>query len=161
MQNVTTTSRRGFFVGAFAGFLLLSSRAWAKIGRALRHDDLERIDAGPGEIIRLLDGSKHGYESLSLILSESAPGGGPPLHTHDCEEVHVVDSGKVSYVIGDERIVLDGPFVLRIPAKVPHAFVNAGSTSLKITAAFGSSNYTFNFIGPNPLWADQGTKAKR
>lgn len=147
-------------MGAVGCFLLFSSRAWARIGRALRHSDLERIDAGPGELISLLDGNKHGYESLSLILSESAPGGGPPMHTHDCEEVHIVDSGKVSYIIGDERIILDGPFVLRIPAKMPHAFVNAGSTSLRITAAFGSPNYTFNFVGPNPLWAKRETKAK-
>lgn len=146
---------------AVAGFLLLSSHAWAKIGRVLRHDDLGRIDAGPGEIIRLLDGSKHGYESLSLILSESDPGGGPPMHTHDCEEMHVVDSGKVAYVIGDEQITLEAPFVMRIPAKVPHAFVNAGRTNLKITAAFGSPNYTFHFVGPNPLWENQETKAKR
>jgi mannose-6-phosphate isomerase-like protein (cupin superfamily) len=158
---VANTSRRGFFRWALGSLFLLSTRAWAKIDRALRPDDLERIEAGPGEIIRLLRGDKHGYQSLSLILSESAAGGGPPLHSHDCEEVHVVASGRVAYLIGEERITLDGPFVLRIPAGVPHAFVNAGDTTLKITAAFGSANYTFNFIGPNPLWRETEKKPKR
>jgi mannose-6-phosphate isomerase-like protein (cupin superfamily) len=157
---MTPTSRRGFFAGALGGFLLLSSQAWAKAAKVLRPEELERIDAGPGETIRLLDGTRQGYESLSLILSDSAPGGGPPMHTHDCEEVHVVDSGRVAYVIGEERVTLDGPFVLRIPAKAPHAFVNAGRTSLKITAVFGSPHYTFHFVGPNPLWDNQETKAK-
>ena len=142
--NVTSSSRRGFFLSALGGFVLLSSRAWARIDRLLQPQDLERIEAGPGKSIPLLEGAKHGYESLSLILSESAPGGGLPLHTHDCEEVHSVDAGRGAYAIGDERFTLDGPFVLRIPAKMPHAFVNASRANLKITAAFGSPNYTFN-----------------
>jgi quercetin dioxygenase-like cupin family protein len=131
--------------------LAVPARLWAKVGRALRRADLERIEAGPGEVIHLLRGDRHGFDRLSLLFAESAPGGGPPLHTHDCEEVHVVESGRVSYVVGDDRFILDGPFIQHIGAGIPHAFVNAGAAPIRITAIFSSREYTFTFKGPNPL----------
>lgn len=151
-----STTRRGFFTGLGAGLLLLATKVRAGAARVLRPADLESIDAGPGEVIRLLDGARHGYESLSVILSESAPGGGPPLHTHDCEEVHIVEAGRVTYLVDGEQFTLDGPYLLRIPAHAPHAFINAGPTPVRITAAFGSPRYSFHFLGPNPLWAKTG-----
>lgn len=83
---------------------------------------------------------------------KAPPGGGPPLHTHDCEEVHVVETGTVTYFIAGERFTRTGPFIQHLPAGVPHAFVNAGDRPLKITGIFPSRNYTFHFRGPSPLW---------
>ena len=30
-----------------------------------------------------MNGADHGFESLSFILTETQPGGDPPLHTHE------------------------------------------------------------------------------
>ena len=87
----------------------------------------------------------------SLSLTELDPGQGPPLHTHECEELHVIYSGTVNYLVGGERFTLTGPFVQHIPAHTPHTFVNAGGTMVKNTAIFGSKYYTVKILGENPL----------
>jgi quercetin dioxygenase-like cupin family protein len=150
MINQTRTSRRRF-VAAFAGFLLFCRKAFARNvgtldGNSVR---LERNEDG----IRLIhiNGEKHGYDSLSLILSELDPGQGPPLHTHECEELHVIYSGTVDYLVGGERFTLTGPFVQHIPAHTPHTFVNAGESVVKNTAIFSSKFYTVKILGKNPL----------
>lgn len=58
-------------------------------------EEMTAINAGKGEKIHLLRGDEHGFRSLSFILTETAPGGGPPLHTHESEEAHVLTSGSV------------------------------------------------------------------
>lgn len=119
----------------------------------LRLDQLEHIDAGPGEDIHLMRGDRHGFDSLSIIMTDTSPKGGPPLHVHDSEEAHVVYEGVVEYVVGSRRFTANGPYVARVPAGVPHTFVNAGSAQLRLVAVFPDSNYTFKVVGPNPLWA--------
>lgn len=118
----------------------------------LKMDQLERIDAGPGEDIHLMRGDQHGFDSLSIIMTDTSPKGGPPLHAHESEEAHVVYEGAVEYVIGERRFVAQGPYVARVPAGVPHTFVNAGDKQLRLVAVFPDSNYTFKYLGPNPLW---------
>ena len=114
-------------------------------------EEMTAIEAGQGEKIHLLRGNEHGFKSLSFILTETAPGGGPPLHTHESEEAHVLTAGTMSYVIGDQTFVVSAPYVLRVPANMPHTFINAGATPLSLTAVFGSANYTFKPIAANPL----------
>ena len=114
-------------------------------------EDMTAIEAGKGEKIHLLRGNEHGFKSLSFILTETAPGGGPPLHTHESEEAHVLTSGTMSYVIGDQTFIVSAPYILRVPANTPHTFINAGATPLALTAVFDSADYTFKPIGANPL----------
>lgn len=114
-------------------------------------EQMKKLDAGVGETIYLLNGESHGFRSLSFILTETAPGGGPPLHTHESEEAHVLTSGTMSYVVGDKRFVVAAPYILRVPANTPHTFINAGSTPLQLTAVFDSARYTFKPLAPNPL----------
>ena len=47
----------------------------------------------PGEAGYFINGEDYGFDALSFILTETHPGGGPPLHTHDSEESHVVLHG--------------------------------------------------------------------
>jgi quercetin dioxygenase-like cupin family protein len=145
----TRTSRRRFFA-TLAGLLLLCRKAFARNGGTLDGNavGLEKNEDG----IRLIhiNGEKHGYDTLSLILSELDPGQGPPLHTHECEELHVIYSGTVNYLVGGERFTLTGPFVQHIPAHTPHTFVNAGGSMVKNTAIFGSKFYTVKILGENP-----------
>ncbi len=105
----------------------------------------------PGEAGSFIDGEDYGFESLSVIMTETQPHGGPPLHTHDTEEAHVVFRGRVEYLIGDRRFTVDGPYIVRIPAGVPHAFINAGTVPLNMTAVFPSKRISYTEKGPNPL----------
>lgn len=121
--------------------------------------EMTPLQAGKGESIHLLHGRDHGFESLSFILTETAPGGGPPLHTHESEEAHVLTSGTMTYVIGDQRFTVSAPYILRVPANTPHTFINAGDAPLALTAVFGSADYTFTPIAANPLQEPDATPA--
>jgi len=105
----------------------------------------------PGEYGYLLEGHKHGFDSLSFILTETHPGGGPPLHTHVTEEAHVLLEGSVNYIVGEKTFTAQGPYVARVPAGVPHTFINAGDRVLRIVAAFPDKKISYNEIGKNPL----------
>lgn len=105
----------------------------------------------PGEYGYIVSGRAYGFEGLSFIITETHPHGGPPLHTHKTEEAHVVLSGTMDYVIGDQRFTVQGPFVARVPAGMPHTFANGGTTPLNIIAVFPTPEFEWTPIGPNPL----------
>ncbi len=122
----------------------------------IRLEAMTAIEAGKGERIHLLRGREHGFKRLSFILTETAPGGGPPLHTHESEEAHVLTAGTMAYVIGDQSFVVSAPYILRVPAHMPHTFINAGTTPLSLTAVFDSADYSFKPIAANPLQKAEG-----
>jgi len=124
----------------------------------LKLEQLEAIDAGPGEKIHLMRGNEHGFEDLSLILTETQPCGGPPVHTHDSEEAHVLLEGCAEYLIGEQYFTAHGPYIARVPSGVPHAFMNCGKDILHLTAIFPTSHYTFKYVKPNPLCKDSKGK---
>ena len=105
----------------------------------------------PGEFGYAIHGEEYGFDRLSFVLTETQPNGGPPLHTHTVEEAHVVFSGRVSYIIGDRRVTAEGPYVARVPAGVPHTFVNSGSEPINVAAVFPSRRRDYTEVGPNPL----------
>jgi quercetin dioxygenase-like cupin family protein len=150
MTNQTSSSRRRFFA-AFAGLLLFCRKSLARNVGTLDGSSVAPEKNEDGIRLIHINGDKHGYDNLSLILSELEPGQGPPLHTHECEELHVIYSGTVNYLVGGERFTLTGPFVQHIPAHTPHTFVNAGGSTVKNTAIFSSKYYTVKILGENPL----------
>ncbi len=105
----------------------------------------------PGEYGHFLEGRHYGFDALSLIITETHPGGGPPLHTHECEEAHILLEGKTSYIIGDQRFTATAPYVVKIPAGVPHTFLNIGLRPFRLLAVFPDGDYTEMELGPNPL----------
>lgn len=105
----------------------------------------------PGEFGFIAEGERYGFESLSFIITETQPSGGPPLHVHESEEAHVLLEGEVEYVIGDQRFAARGPYVARVPKGVPHTFANRGPCSFNLLAVFPTNRLTYKELGPNPL----------
>jgi mannose-6-phosphate isomerase-like protein (cupin superfamily) len=120
-------------------------------GLVFTFDQMDHYYRVPGEFTHRLTGDQYGFEALSFIISETHPGGGPGLHVHDVEEAHVLLEGTVQYRIGDKTFVVHGPYVAKVPAGVPHTFINAGSTPFNLIAVFPSKHPTSTRIGPNPL----------
>jgi mannose-6-phosphate isomerase-like protein (cupin superfamily) len=114
-------------------------------------DQLDYYYRVPGEFTHRLTGDQYGFESLSFIISETHPGGGPGLHVHDTEEAHVLLEGTAQYRIGDKTFTVQAPYVARVPAGVPHTFINAGSKQFNLIAVFASKHPNTRRIGPNPL----------
>ena len=90
-------------------------------------------------------------KELAQFGSSTQPNGGPPLHTHTVEEGHVVLSGRVTYVIGDRQVTAEGPYIARVPAGVPHTFINAGADPINVVATFPNRRRDYTEVGPNPL----------
>jgi mannose-6-phosphate isomerase-like protein (cupin superfamily) len=105
----------------------------------------------PGEFGHMLEGQLYGFEALSFFITETHPGGGPPLHTHTVEEAHILLSGTMSYLIGDEQFSAEGPYVVKIPAHVPHTFINSGDQPLRLIAVLAGKECAWEELGPNPL----------
>jgi mannose-6-phosphate isomerase-like protein (cupin superfamily) len=114
-------------------------------------DQLEYYYRVPGEFTHRLNGDQYGFESLSFIISETHPGGGPGLHVHDTEEAHVLLEGTAEYRIGDQTFTVQAPYVARVPAGVQHTFINAGNKPFNLIAVFASKHPNTKRIGPNPL----------
>jgi mannose-6-phosphate isomerase-like protein (cupin superfamily) len=126
-------------------------RPHAPTDTIFQFDQLEHYFRIPGELTRRLTGDQYGFEALSFIITETHPGGGPGLHVHDTEEAHVLLEGSVRYRIGDKTFTAEGPYVARVPAGVPHTFVNAGTDVFRLIAVFPSKHPSTKRIGPNPL----------
>lgn len=114
-------------------------------------DQLSHFYRQPGEFTHRLNGDEYGFDSLSFIITETHPGGGPGLHVHDTEEAHVLLEGTARYRIGDETLTVTGPYVAKVPAGTPHTFVNAGAEPFRLVAVFGSKHPGTTRLGPNPL----------
>ena len=85
------------------------------------------------------------------VNGATGPHGGPPLHTHNCDELHIIAVGRVSYLIGKDSFSVAGPFIQRIPAGVPHCFINGESAKVSWRSVFTLKNPAFEFNGANPL----------
>ena len=125
-------------------------------------DQLDHYYRVPGEFTHRLTGDQYGFETLSFIVSETHPGGGPGFHVHDTEEAHVLLEGRAQYRIGDKTFTVQAPYVARVPAGVPHTFIIAGTEPFNLIAVFGSKHPNTTRIGPNPLIpVRQGPEAPR
>ena len=114
-------------------------------------DQLEHFYRVPGEFGHRLIGDEYGFEALSFIITETHPGGGPALHKHDVEEAHILLEGSAQYRIGDKTFTVQAPYVAKVPAGVPHTFMNVGTRPFNLVAVFASKRHTSKRLGPNPL----------
>jgi mannose-6-phosphate isomerase-like protein (cupin superfamily) len=93
---------------------------------------MNREDLDPrGPTSYVFEGYQHGATSISMHLTELAPGEGPRLHRHLYEEVFVIHEGQATYTLGDATLEVTAGQVILVPAGVPHKFVNSGAGSLR------------------------------
>ena len=124
-------------------------------------DQLDHYYRVPGEFTYRLTGDQYGFETMSFIVTETHPGGGPGLHVHDVEEAHVLLQGRAEYRVGDSTFFVDAPYIAKVPAGVPHTFINAGTTPFNLVAVFASKHPTTTRLGPNPLLARTAVEEPR
>lgn len=59
-----------------------------------------------------------------LIDMRVPPGGGPPPHRHDFEEMFTLLDGELQFMFCGETITIAAPATVNIPANAPHVFKN-------------------------------------
>jgi quercetin dioxygenase-like cupin family protein len=102
----------------------------------------------------------------TLIDMHVPPGGGPPPHRHDFEEMFTVLDGEVEVTFRGETITARQGETINVPANAPHAFVNPTDTPsrlLCLCAPAGQEEF-FTLVGqpvggrtqaPAPLSPDE------
>ena len=64
---------------------------------------------------------------VSFFISATPPGKGAQLHRHPYEEVFVVQSGTLTFTVGEEQVEVGGGKVVIVPAGTWYGFTNTGS----------------------------------
>lgn len=67
-----------------------------------------------------------------LIDMHVPPGGGPPPHRHDFEEMFSVLDGEIEVTFRGEKSVLRAGETVNVPANAPHAFRNASGRPARL-----------------------------
>jgi quercetin dioxygenase-like cupin family protein len=85
----------------------------------------------------------------TLIDMHVPPGGGPPPHRHDFEEMFTVLDGEILVTFRGEALVARAGETINVPANAPHSFTNAGdkpSRLLCLCAPPGQDEF-FTLVG--------------
>lgn len=113
---------------------------------ALRKDDLVLINPAPDEFIWVMEGKRHGFEHMTIALTNTQPGNGAPLHTHVGEEAHVLLKGKMRYFLGDQEFTIKAPYIVHIPSMVPHAFMNVNDEPAELVGIFPNNEWEYDIL---------------
>ena len=68
----------------------------------------------------------------TLIDMHVPPGGGPPPHRHDFEEMFTVLDGEVLVTFRGQTITARAGETINVPANAPHSFTNATGTPSRL-----------------------------
>jgi quercetin dioxygenase-like cupin family protein len=118
---------------------------------AVTLDQLPVINPGPGEYVHVMEGQRHGYKNLTIGITETFPGGAPPMHSHEGEESHVLLEGDILYALGDTMFTIKAPYMVNIPAGVPHAFKNIGKKTVNMVVIFPTNIWKYEVLDYFPF----------
>jgi len=98
-----------------------------------RHLGLASADEGDGLVHLSIAGDTYtillaGADTAGrycLIDMHVPPGGGPPPHRHDFEEMFSLLEGEITFTFRGETVTARAGQTVNVPANAPHAFVNA------------------------------------
>lgn len=77
------------------------------------------------------EGAEYGNVGVSFFLTDAPMGAGPGLHIHPYAEIFIVQEGRATFTVGEERIEAGAGQIVIVPPGAPHAFVNAGDGPLR------------------------------
>jgi quercetin dioxygenase-like cupin family protein len=131
------------------------------IDYAVTLDKLPVINPGPGEYVHVMEGQRHGYKNLTIGITETFPGGAPPMHSHEGEESHVLLEGDILYALGDTMFTIKAPYIVNIPAGMPHAFKNIGKETTNLVVIFPTNIWKYDVLDYFPFDKDSTRSASR
>lgn len=120
---------------------------------AVTLDKLPVINPGPGEYVHVMEGQRNGYNNLTIGITETLPGGAPPMHSHEGEESHVLLEGDILYALGDTLFTIKAPYIVNIPAGMPHAFKNIGTKTANLVVIFPTDIWKYDVLDFFPFKA--------
>jgi mannose-6-phosphate isomerase-like protein (cupin superfamily) len=88
----------------------------------------------PGILAAIFNGADHGLPGISVILNETLPGDGAPLHRHAYDELFLVQEGHCSFIVAEQTVEAGAGQLVLIPSGAPHGFTNTGETNMRLVA---------------------------
>lgn len=85
-----------------------------------------------GDTYTILVNGRDTAGKYTLIDMHVPPGGGPPPHRHDFEEMFSVLDGEVSVTFRGQTFTARQGETINVPANAPHAFTNATDTPARL-----------------------------
>jgi len=117
-------------------------------------EKLPVINPGPGEYVHVMEGQRNGYKNLTIGITETFPNGAPPMHSHEGEESHVLLEGEILYALGDTMFSVKAPYIVNIPAGMPHAFKNIGKKTANLVVIFPTNVWKYDVLDFFPFKSD-------
>ncbi len=114
-------------------------------------EKLPVINPGPGEYVHVMEGRRNKYNNLTIGITETFPNGAPPMHSHEGEESHVLLEGKILYALGDTMCTVTAPYIVNIPAGMPHAFKNIGKKTANLIVIFPTNIWKYDVLDYFPF----------
>jgi quercetin dioxygenase-like cupin family protein len=85
-----------------------------------------------GDTYTILVAGRDTGGKYTLIDMHVPPGGGPPPHRHDFEEMFTVLDGEVLVTFRGQTITARAGETINVPANAPHSFTNAADTPSRL-----------------------------
>ena len=85
-----------------------------------------------GDTYTIVVAGKDTAGRYTLIAMLVPPGGGPPLHRHDFEEMFTFLEGEIEFTFRGEVTVARAGATINIPANAPHRFRNASDSAARL-----------------------------
>jgi quercetin dioxygenase-like cupin family protein len=85
-----------------------------------------------GDTYTILVAGQDTAGKYTLIDMHVPPGGGPPAHRHDFEEMFTVLTGEVRVTFRGQTLVARAGQTINVPANAPHAFTNASDAPARL-----------------------------
>jgi mannose-6-phosphate isomerase-like protein (cupin superfamily) len=88
---------------------------------------VDREELPHSETAYRFEGKLYGDADVSFFLSDTPPGKGPSLHTHPYDEVFIVQTGMLTFTVGEATVEAKEGQIVVAPAGTPHRFLNSGA----------------------------------
>jgi quercetin dioxygenase-like cupin family protein len=101
------------------------------VARPDTDDSLEHLGV-VGDTYTILVSGEDTAGRYALIDMHVPPGGGPPPHRHDFEEMFTILDGEIELTFRGETTVATAGQTVNIPANAPHVFRNASDRPARL-----------------------------
>src|SRR3989442_16036267 len=85
-----------------------------------------------GDTYTIVVAGKDTAGRYTLIDMHVPPGGGPPPHRHDFEEMFTILDGEIEFTFRGEPTVARAGETINIPANAPHHFRNTSDNAARL-----------------------------
>ena len=137
------------------------------LARPLEDESLPRISLAGGTYTILISGDDTAGK-YCLIEMLVPPGGGPPPHRHDFEEMFTLQEGELEFTFRGAGARVQAGETVNVPANAPHTFRNVSNKTARmlcLCAPAGQEKYFLEIGDPVPaplrsLAEKEASKAK-